>query len=98
MKDDFNLFLKQRYLAINFIGLAMIASVFIYAGLVGVFTWWLPDLAKARVDAQTGTLLKSVFGALALATFFLIKLLQKIITARSVQVAPAGRMMGGPAQ
>ena len=36
---DKNLTLKSRYLAVNFIGLIMIASVFVYAGVVELIKW-----------------------------------------------------------
>jgi hypothetical protein len=91
MENDITL--KQRYLAVNFIGLVMMGAVFFYAALVGVFTWWLPEMARPRVEPQTGGVVKSVFAILALATFFGIKLLQKLISARSVQLLPQAAIM-----
>ena len=78
--------LKARYLAINFIGLAMIASVFVYAGVVEVIKWQMaPFTGFATLDPQTVVLIKYVFLALAAAQFGIIKALQKILPARSVE-------------
>ena len=43
--NDKNLTLKSRYLAVNFIGLAMIAAVFVYAGVVELIKWQLAPFA-----------------------------------------------------
>ena len=78
--------LKARYLAINFIGLAMIASVFVYAGVVEVIKWKLAPFAGfSTLDPGTVDLIKYVFLALAAAQFGLIKALQKILPTRSVE-------------
>ena len=78
--------LKMRYLTVNFIGLAMIGSVFIYAVVVEVlkrtqapFSGF-ADLTPAQVQ-----MLKYIFVALAIATFFLIKFMQKILASGSVE-------------
>jgi hypothetical protein len=86
MENDITL--KQRYLAMNFIGLALMGAIFVYAALVGVFTWWFPEIAKARVDPQMGGVIKTIFAVLALATFFIIKIVQKVIVARSLSLLP----------
>ncbi|MBU4233571.1 MAG: hypothetical protein L6277_16980 [Desulfobacterales bacterium] len=76
--------LKARYLAINFIGLAMIASVFVYAGVVELIKWQLAPFAGfAKLDPQTVALIKYAFLALAAAQFGVIKAVQKILPARS---------------
>ena len=78
--------LKARYLAINFIGLAMIASVFIYAGVVEVIKWRMSPFAGfATLDPQTVAIIKYAFLALAAAQFGIIKALQKILPTRSVE-------------
>lgn len=78
--------LKARYLAINFIGLAMIASVFIYAGVVELLKWQLAPFAGfSTLDPGTADLIKYIFLALAAAQFFIIKALQKILSAHSVE-------------
>ena len=46
--------LKARYLAVNFIGLAMIAAVFVYAGVVELIKWQLAPFAGfAKLDPHT---------------------------------------------
>jgi hypothetical protein len=78
--------LKSRYLAINFIGLAMIASVFIYAGVVELIKWQMAPFAGfATLDPQMVALIKYTFLALAAAQFGIIKALQKILPTRSVE-------------
>ncbi len=77
--------LKARYLAVNFIGLAMIAAVFVYAGVVELIKWQLAPFAGfATLDPHTVALLKYAFLALAAAQFGIIKAVQKILPARSV--------------
>ena len=78
--------LKARYLAINFIGLAMIASVFVYAGVVEVIKWQMAPFAGfSTLDPGTIALIKYAFLALAAAQFGIIKALQKILPTRSVE-------------
>ena len=78
--------LKARYLAINFIGLAMIASVFVYAGVVELLKWQLAPFAGfTTLDPGTVALIKYVFLALAAAQFVVIKAVQRILTAGSVE-------------
>jgi hypothetical protein len=77
--------LKARYLVVNFIGLAMIAAVFVYAGVVEVIKWKLAPFAGfARLEPHTAALIKYVFLALAAAQFGVIKAVQKILPTRSV--------------
>jgi hypothetical protein len=77
--------LKARYLAVNFIGLAMIAAVFVYAGVVELIKWKLAPFAGfAKLEPQTAAHLKYVFLALAAVQFGVIKAVQKILPARSV--------------
>jgi F0F1-type ATP synthase membrane subunit c/vacuolar-type H+-ATPase subunit K len=81
--------LKARYLAINFVGLAMIASVFIYAGVVELIKWQLAPFAGfAKLDPHTVSLLKYAFLALAAVQFGIIKAVQKIIPAKSANHLP----------
>ena len=78
--------LKARYLAVNFIGLAMIASVFVYAGVVELLKWQLAPFAGfAKLDPGTVALLKYAFLALAAAQFGIIKAVQKILPTRTVE-------------
>jgi hypothetical protein len=77
--------LKARYLVVNFIGLAMIAAVFIYAGVVELLKWKLAPFAGfAKLEPHTVALLKYIFLALAAAQFGVIKAVQKILPAKSV--------------
>lgn len=78
--------IKLRYFTANLIGLAMIASVFMYAGVVVVLPRILAPFSgfTALSPAQVQTL-KYLFVALALGIFFLIKFLQRILGARSVE-------------
>jgi hypothetical protein len=76
--------LKARYLAVNFIGLAMIAAVFVYAGVVELIKWqWAPFAGFARLDPRTAAFLKYIFLALAAAQFGIIKAVAKIMPMRS---------------
>ena len=60
--------LKARYLVVNFIGLAMIGAVFVYAGVVELLKWKLAPFAGfAKLDPHTVALLKYAFLALAAA-------------------------------
>jgi hypothetical protein len=78
--------LKARYLAVNFIGLAMIAAVFVYAGVVELMKWQLAPFAGfAKLAPQTVALLKYVFLALAAVQFGVIKALPKILPTPSVE-------------
>ena len=81
--------LKTRYLAVNFIGLAMIASVFVYAGVVEWIKWqWAPFAGFSQLEPRQATVLKYIFLALAGAQYGAIKLVQKIVPARSVDNLP----------
>jgi hypothetical protein len=76
--------LKARYLAVNFIGLAMIAAVFVYAGVVELIKWQLAPFAGfARLDPHTVGLLKYAFLALAAAQYGIITAIRKILPATS---------------
>ena len=76
--------LKARYLAVNFIGLAMIGAVFVYAGVVELIKWRLAPFAGfARLDPRTVGLLKYAFLALAAAQYGIIKAIRKILPVKS---------------
>jgi hypothetical protein len=86
---DKNIILKSRYLAVNFIGLAMIAAVLVYAGVVEVIKWqWAVFAGFAKLPPQTASLLKYTFLALAVAQFVIIKVVQKTLPARSLDNLP----------
>jgi hypothetical protein len=81
--------LKARYLAVNFIGLAMIAAVFVYAGVVELIKWQLAPFAGfAKLDPRTAGLLRYVLLAVAAAQYGAITVIQKIVPARSVDSLP----------
>ena len=78
--------LKLRYLKVNFIGLALIGSVFLDAVVVEVLKRVLaPFPGFAALSPAQAQMLKYLFIALALADFFLIKFIQKILGVRSVE-------------
>jgi hypothetical protein len=78
--------LKMRYLTVNFIGLALIGSVFIYAVVVEVLKRALaPFPGFTTLTPAQVQMLKYIFVALAIATFFIIKFIQKILGARSIE-------------
>jgi hypothetical protein len=81
--------LKTRYLAVNFIGLAMIASVFVYAGVVEWIKWqWAPFAGFFQLAPAQAALLKYIFLAFAAIQYGVIKFVQKIVPARSVDNLP----------
>lgn len=78
--------LKARYLVANFVGLAMIGSVFICAVVVEVMQRSLAPFAGfAGLTPAQAQLLKYVFVGLGLGHFFLLKFIPKILAPRSVQ-------------
>lgn len=77
---DKNITLKSRYLAVNFIGLAMIAAIFVYAGLVEVIKWhWAPFHGFAKLPVQTESLLRYIFLGLAGVQYLVIKAVPKLV-------------------
>jgi len=78
--------IKLHYLKANFIGLALIGSVFLYAAVVEVLKRVLaPFAGVAALTPAQAQMLKYVLVALAIANFFLIKFIQKILGASSVE-------------
>jgi hypothetical protein len=78
--------LKIRYLRTNFIGLALIGSVFLCAGVVEILKRTMAPFAGfATIPPAQVLTLKYIFVAMAIGDFFLIKFVQKILGARSVQ-------------
>jgi hypothetical protein len=78
--------LKIRYLKVNFMGLAMIGSVFLYAVVVEVLKRALaPFPGVAALDPAPAQMLKYLFIALAFADFFLIKFFQRIMGGGTVE-------------
>ena len=78
--------IRLRYLRVNFIGLAMIGSVFLYAAVVEVLKRVLAPFAGfAALTPGQAQMMKYLFIALAFANFFLIKFFQRILGSRSVE-------------
>jgi len=81
--------LKKRYLAVNFIGLTMIASIFVYAAVVEVLKRTLaPFPGFASLDAAQLQILKYLFAALAFGHFIIIKVIRKFLASRGVAFLP----------
>jgi hypothetical protein len=81
--------LKARYLAVNFMGLAMIASVFVYAGVVELIKWqWAPFAGFGGLASSTAELLSYIFLAIAAAQYVVIKAVHRIMSAKSVDHLP----------
>jgi hypothetical protein len=86
---DKHITLKSRYLAVNFIGLAMIAAVFVYAGVVEVIKrQWAPFGGLGPFPPATLNLIKYICLALAAAQYVVIKAVQKIVLAQSLDNLP----------
>lgn len=78
--------MKMRYLSVNFIGLALIGSVLIYAVVVEVLKRTLaPFPGFAELTPAQVQMLKYLFIALAIGHFFLIRFMQKILATGSVE-------------
>jgi hypothetical protein len=78
MKEEAILNLKKSYLAVNFIGLTLIVTVFVSAGVVELIKrFFAPFSGVAQLSKDTLNLLRYVLAFLALADFFLIKLIQR---------------------
>jgi hypothetical protein len=81
--------LKARYLVVNFMGLAMIASVFVYAGVVELIKWqWAPFAGFGKLPSANTELLSYIFLAIAAGQFGAIKAVPRIVLARSVDNLP----------
>ncbi len=66
--------LQQQFKTTNFIGLAMIASVFIYAGIVlGIDKGFIPLKPRPALDNDTLTTIRYILLAIALAQYWLIR-------------------------
>jgi F0F1-type ATP synthase membrane subunit c/vacuolar-type H+-ATPase subunit K len=70
--------LKRKYLAVNLIGLIMIASVFLYAAVVEIIKRFLAPFAGfALLTKETVDLVRYLLGFAAMADFFLIRIILK---------------------
>jgi hypothetical protein len=86
--------LKQRYLVINFIGLAMIGSVFLYAVIVEVFKrYYDPFTGFADLPPHIADMIKYVLLVVALVFFLLIRVMQNRLAAMSPRLLPSIAIM-----
>jgi hypothetical protein len=78
--------LKKKYLAINFIGLAMIVSIFLYAALVEVFKrgYILPPLDRP-IPESISSMFFYIFLTVAGVIFFIVKFLNGRMAAKNPQ-------------
>jgi F0F1-type ATP synthase membrane subunit c/vacuolar-type H+-ATPase subunit K len=78
MDDTAKLSLKSKYLATNFIGLAMIASVFVYCAVVEIIKRYLaPFTGFFKVPPQTADFIRYGLFFLTAADYGLIRILQR---------------------
>ncbi len=86
--------LKQRYLVINFIGLAMIGSVFVYAVIVEIFKrYYAPFTGFADLPPHIADMLKYILLFVALIFYLLIRVFQNRLIAKSPQLLPSVAIM-----
>lgn len=70
--------LQQQFKTTNYIGLAMMASVFIYAAIVlAIDKGYIPYKAPRLVDGNTVTALKYILLAVSLLNYFVIRFFQR---------------------
>lgn len=81
--------LKKRYLAVNFMGLAMIGSVFVYALVVEILKRALaPFTGFASLDQGAAHLLTYALMFLSLGIYFVIRVIRKKLVAQSPSHLP----------
>ncbi|MDP3182585.1 MAG: hypothetical protein Q8M54_07165 [Desulfobaccales bacterium] len=70
--------LKRKYLAVNFVGLAMIASVFVYAALVEIIKrYFAPFTGFVCLRGNLINIIRFILLASAITFYFLIKIIQR---------------------
>ena len=85
--------LLQQFKTTNYIGLALIGSVFIYAGLVlGISHGYLPIKIPQTVSTDVSTKIKYILLFISLSHFFIIKFFQKI-SLKAANRLPAASMI-----
>lgn len=85
--------LQQQFKTTNYIGLAMIASVFIYAIIVlGIDKGYLPYKAQPGTNIGTFTTIKYILLVLAILQYFIIKFFQKF-SLKSAAYLPPGAII-----
>jgi F0F1-type ATP synthase membrane subunit c/vacuolar-type H+-ATPase subunit K len=85
--------LLQQFKTTNYIGLAMIGAVFIYAGIVlGISHGFLPIKIRPALNPDIAATLKYILLFLALVHFFIIKFFQKVAL-KAANRLPAASMI-----
>jgi F0F1-type ATP synthase membrane subunit c/vacuolar-type H+-ATPase subunit K len=85
--------LIQQFRTANYLGLAMMGSVFIYAGLVlGINHGYLPIKIRPALSADISTKIKYILLFISLCHYFIIKFFQKI-SSRAVNRLPAASII-----
>jgi len=82
--------LQQQFKTTNYIGLAMIASVFIYAAIVMLIDkGYIPFKVRQVISTDTSTNLKYILLGLSLSQYFIIRFFQKF-SLKSANYLPPG--------
>ncbi len=85
--------LQQQFKTTNYIGLAMMASVFIYAVLVlGIDKGYLPFKTRQIINPDTGTSLRYIFLGVSFGHYFIIRYFRRF-SLRSPQYMPPGAII-----
>lgn len=86
--------LKTKYLAVNFVGLSLIASVFLYAVIVEVVKRWLAPFAGfGGLTPATADMLFYVFLVMALGHYVVIRVIDKVVAGKSPAHLPQGAII-----
>lgn len=82
--------LQQQFKTTNFIGLALMGSVFIYAGLVlSINLGYIPVKVRPALDAGLSTKIKYILLAIAVLHYFVIRFFQKIASVAAARLPAA---------
>ncbi|RJR42590.1 MAG: hypothetical protein C4567_06945 [Deltaproteobacteria bacterium] len=85
--------LMQQFRTTNFIGLAMIGSVFLYAGLVlGINHGLIPVKIPRTLPADTANIVKYILLFVSILHYFIIKFFQKV-AGKAANRLPAGAIL-----
>lgn len=85
--------LMQQFRTTNYIGLAMIGSVFLYAGLVlGIDHGLIPIKIRPTINIDVSIKIKYILLFLSLSHYFIIKFFQKI-SLKAANRLPAGSII-----
>ncbi len=85
--------LQQQFKTTNFVGLAMMASVFLYAVIViGIDKAYIPYHASHRIDIGILATVKYILLAISIVHYFIIRFFQKF-SLKSVAYLPAASIL-----